>query len=71
MKWNYRVVKKDGYLGIHGVYYDENGNITGIDQDPNAPLGEELDELRTTLVHPNRSFYSGLKPLSMPDYEVS
>ena len=49
MGWNYRVIKKDGGCGVHGVYYDEHENITGIDQDPNAPTGESLDQLRTTL----------------------
>ena len=49
MSWNYRVMKKDGCLGVHGVYYDEHGNIEGMDQDPNGPTGESLDHLKTTL----------------------
>ena len=49
MSWNYRVVKKDGLLGIHGVYYDEKNNIRSADVDPNAPFGEDLEELRSRL----------------------
>ena len=25
--WNYRVVNKDGYLGIHEVHYDDDGQV--------------------------------------------
>ena len=49
MSWNYRVIEKDGGFGVHGAYYDEHENITGIDQDPNVPIGETVDQLRTTL----------------------
>ena len=49
MKWNYRVVKKDGFLGIHGVYYDEDGNVINIDIDPNTYVTEDLDDLRNRL----------------------
>jgi hypothetical protein len=49
MTWNYRVIKKDGNLGIHGVYYDETGNIKSYDLEPNKPLGDDLDDLRNEL----------------------
>jgi hypothetical protein len=49
MSWNYRITNKNGYLGVHGVYYDEHGNITGMDQDPNAPRARNRDELRAML----------------------
>ena len=49
MPWNYRVVKKDGQLAIHGVYYDADGRINGIDMDANAPFGEDLEDLRGRL----------------------
>jgi hypothetical protein len=49
MAWNYRVIRKDGQLGIHGVYYDESGEIKSYDIEPNAPLGDDLDDLRTRL----------------------
>jgi hypothetical protein len=50
MGWNYRIMKKSGSFGVHGVYYDEHGNITGMDQDPNAPIAETHEELKTMLV---------------------
>jgi hypothetical protein len=49
MTWNYRVIKKDGHLGIHGVYYDEAGKIESYDLEPNKPLGDDLDDLRNVL----------------------
>jgi hypothetical protein len=49
MTWNYRIMNKNGLLGVHGVYYDGDGNIQGMDQDPNAPQAETIDELRTVL----------------------
>ena len=49
MSWNYRVVRKDNQLEIHGVYYDESENIIGIDEDPNFPFGEDLEELENRL----------------------
>ena len=42
-------MNKNGILGVHGVYYDEHGNIQGMDQDPNAPRAETSDELKTML----------------------
>ena len=42
-------MNKNGLLGVHGVYYDEHGNIQGMDQDPNAARAETRDELRTML----------------------
>lgn len=47
--FQYRVVFKNGQLGIHGVYYDNSGNIRGMDIEPNVPLGYELDNLRHKL----------------------
>jgi hypothetical protein len=49
MKWNYRVVKKDNQFTIHGVYYDEKSNIVSLDNDPNYPFGEDLEELEDRL----------------------
>lgn len=47
--WNYRVIKKDCYLGIHGVYYDDSGKICNWDIDPNALQGSDLKDLRNRL----------------------
>ena len=43
--YQYRVVFKNGHLGIHGVYYDNSGNIRVMDIEPNVPLGYDLDDL--------------------------
>lgn len=50
MTWNYRVVNKDGYLGIHEVYYDEKGLPTSCTEDPTRLSEENLDELKHTLL---------------------
>ncbi len=47
--WNYRVVKKGEYLGIHDTYYDNYGRVRSISLEPAAPQGEDLVSLRTTL----------------------
>jgi hypothetical protein len=47
--WNYGVVKKNGYLGIHEAYYDDTGNIDSLSVEPVSPVYEDLDELKTNL----------------------
>ena len=47
--WNYRVVKKDEYVGIHEAYYNGEGNVYMVTVDPVSPVGEDLDQLKTTL----------------------
>jgi hypothetical protein len=47
--WNYRVVKKNGYLGIHEAYYDDSGNIRSLTIDPVSNVYEDLEELKTNL----------------------
>lgn len=73
--WNYRVVRKayppgaDGTiehaLGIHEVYYDDNGDPQMVTEERMDPHGETLDELRADLAHM-------LKALDAPvlEYEV-
>ena len=46
MKWNYRVIESKGVFRIHEVYYNEKKEITAISEDPIAPLGETLEELK-------------------------
>ena len=62
--WNYRVVrKKNTYIdpankkervdytyAIHEAYYDENGHVGAITQEPVEPFGEDVEELRHQLV---------------------
>jgi hypothetical protein len=47
--WNYRVLKKDGVLGIHAVYYDENGKVEGWSENSFSPVAEHHDELKINL----------------------
>lgn len=57
--WNYRVVRKvyppgiDGerehVLGIHEVYYDDDGKPEMVTENRMDAHGETLDELRTDL----------------------
>jgi hypothetical protein len=49
MKWNYRVIESEGVFRIHEVYYNEKNEITAISEDPIAPLGETLEELKGDL----------------------
>ena len=57
MTWNYRVIKRysdvrfgqgtrDWYYGIYEVYYNENGDITAISEEPIAPVGNDFEDLR-------------------------
>ncbi len=63
-KWNYRIVrKKSSYIDItserervdynygkHEAYYDKNGYVGTITQDPVGPIGENIEELRHSWV---------------------
>lgn len=46
MIWNYRVIEHDGLFYIHEAYYNDNGDITAISEDPMHPHGENLKELK-------------------------
>ncbi len=62
--WNFRIVRKrfvnsvtDGRnqrasytYAIHEAYYDNNGYVGAITQDPVEPFGENIEELRHTWV---------------------
>lgn len=49
MTWNYRVVKKNGEFGVHGVYYNDDDKIVSIDLEPNTYTGSDLEDLRNTI----------------------
>ncbi len=35
MTWNYRIVKRlDGFIALHEVFYDDNGDPWGMTEDP-------------------------------------
>jgi hypothetical protein len=44
--WNYRVLRRQGYLTIHEVHYDAEGTPNACTERPAFPSGETLDELR-------------------------
>jgi hypothetical protein len=46
---DYRVVNKDGWFMIHEVYYDENNKIVSWTENPVAPAGETIEDLRKEL----------------------
>jgi len=62
--WNYRVVRRknifidptnkregvDHTYAIHEAYYDENGRVGAITQEPVEPFGENVEELRHSWV---------------------
>ena len=54
--WNYRVLEySDGSLGIHEVYYDDDGNVDNCTELPFA-TGDNEEELRDDLKDLSRSF---------------
>jgi hypothetical protein len=46
MFWNYRIIEYDEIFYIHEVYYNDNGNISAISEDPMHPQGKTLNELK-------------------------
>ena len=49
MAWNYRVVRKNGLLGIHEAYYDASGTVHSLSNDPVSPVYDDVSELKTNL----------------------
>ena len=52
--WNYRVIKSTNDIGetcyqIHEAFYNENGELALITENPVSPAGEPLDELKRDL----------------------
>ena len=62
--WNYRVIRKkhvymnatqtkervDYTYGIHEAFYNENGYVGSITEDPVEPFGENIEDLRHSWV---------------------
>lgn len=49
MSWNYRIMSyAEGGLGVHEVYYDDVGNVTGWTEKPMI-TGDTREELIRTL----------------------
>jgi hypothetical protein len=51
MSWNYRVIEHEEMFYIHEVYYNDNGDIYAISEDPAGPAGETLEELKDDMEH--------------------
>jgi hypothetical protein len=55
--WNHRVVRRvykttnyeEESFAIHEAYYDDDGNVTRITQDPVDPHGSSMEDLRWSL----------------------
>lgn len=44
-KWNYRVMAREGTLGIYEVFYKPDGEVHWFSADPVPAAGESMDEL--------------------------
>ena len=49
--WNYRVVSKDDYLGIHECHYDDDGHIQFLTESAVDVIGDDVEELKWMLHH--------------------
>jgi hypothetical protein len=53
MSWNYRVVMQEanGYksLGLREIYYNEDDSIFAMSREDEAPLGDDIEDLRGDL----------------------
>jgi hypothetical protein len=60
MSWNYRVIRypetEDSAFAIHEVYYDKEGRPTSWAENPIAPLGDNLLELRAEVEYMLEAF---------------
>lgn len=56
MTWNYRLVKKDGLIGIHSVYYNQKKEIQSLSVDPEYLSAETVDELKENVEKIMRAF---------------
>lgn len=59
MVWNHRVIRRSNAPStdpewsyqVHEVYYKEDGSIEAWTENPVAPVGEDLSELRSDISH--------------------
>lgn len=58
MGWNYRIMLHTGNLptggvekslAIHGVYYDDSGNLEGWTESPDYIAGESIEDIKENL----------------------
>ena len=65
MSWNYRLIKQDGTIGLHEVYYTD-GKPDACTIDPVEILFEESDNLEEILWQITRAFKEPI--LDMKDF---
>ena len=46
MHWNYRIVRKEGWFGIHEAFYDDNNKLSLVTVEPEAVQAEDETELK-------------------------
>ncbi|MDD5722687.1 MAG: hypothetical protein PHY29_02980 [Syntrophales bacterium] len=53
MNWNYRVVrhelKGEVWFAIHEVYYNKSGEVCAMTKEPDPPVGDTIEELKTDI----------------------
>ena len=58
MTWDHRIIKyEDGTIGIHEVYYDEDGKII-LYSDARPVIGDDMDDLRVGFDYMERAFHA-------------
>ena len=65
MVWNYRVIEHKRVFYIHEVYYNDNGDICAMSEDPMQPHGTSLAELKRD----RRAFSPGLQQAGAQERE--
>lgn len=49
MSWNFRAIKKSDGFSVHGVYYNDIGDVVSVDSTPYVAHDDSLEELITRL----------------------
>jgi hypothetical protein len=49
MTWNYRLMRRNGFLSIHEVYYKDDGKVRTWTEDPMEPGGDTVEEVQQDL----------------------
>jgi hypothetical protein len=69
MTWNYRLVKKDGLIGIHSAYYNSKKEVASLSVDPEYLSADDADDLKSALQKVMKAFdspvidYNTFKPI--------
>jgi|TARA_R110002167_G_scaffold117173_6_gene292959 hypothetical protein len=49
--WNYRVVSREDYYGVHEVHYDDDGQVEFLTEYAVTVTGDDVEELKWVLHH--------------------